>query len=208
MLEVLRAPSRYDAAPSSAAARHLIKTKSCGDFVIVTNSLGRMVDVYTDRDSMFTLPRRKGESQQERQAADRLTQLGRRLRELGIGRLLGFAKHVARDASFADLGLGEVLVFTPDNCFGLLSGGTFAVVGLAECSGTAPDSPHAPCRFLVSSRPNCPKCEKEIDNCIFVQARGGQVYLVDDLEAGTAAKRAARGFEATFPEARGLTNLN
>jgi hypothetical protein len=49
---------------------------------------GRMLDVYTDRDSMFTLPRRKGESQQERQAADRLTQLGRSLRELGIGSIL------------------------------------------------------------------------------------------------------------------------
>src|SRR5258708_31276201 len=49
---------------------------------------GRMLDVYTDRDSMFTLPRRKGESQQERQAADGLTQLGRSLRELGIGSIL------------------------------------------------------------------------------------------------------------------------
>jgi hypothetical protein len=49
---------------------------------------GRMVDVYTDRDSMFTLPRRKAESQQERQTADRLTQLGRSLRELGIGSIL------------------------------------------------------------------------------------------------------------------------
>ena len=49
---------------------------------------GRMVDVYTDRDSMFTLPRRKGETEQKRQAADRLTQLGRSLRELGIGSIL------------------------------------------------------------------------------------------------------------------------
>jgi hypothetical protein len=49
---------------------------------------GRMVDVYTARDSMFTLPRRKGESQQEREAADRLTQMGRSLRELGIGSIL------------------------------------------------------------------------------------------------------------------------
>jgi hypothetical protein len=49
---------------------------------------GRMVDVYTDRDSMFTVPRRKGESEQERQGADRLTQLGRSLRELGIGSIL------------------------------------------------------------------------------------------------------------------------
>jgi len=36
----------------------------------------------------LSLPRRKGESQQERQAADRLTQLGRSLRELGIGSIL------------------------------------------------------------------------------------------------------------------------
>ncbi len=49
---------------------------------------GRMVDVYTDRDSMFTVPRRQGESDQDRQAADRLTQLGRSLRELGIGSIL------------------------------------------------------------------------------------------------------------------------
>src|ERR1700730_4227363 len=49
---------------------------------------GRMVDVYTDRDAMFTVARRKGESEQERQAADRLTQLGRGLRELGIGSIL------------------------------------------------------------------------------------------------------------------------
>lgn len=49
---------------------------------------GRMVDVYTDRDSMFTVPRRKGESEQDRQAADRLTQLGRSLREMGIGSIL------------------------------------------------------------------------------------------------------------------------
>jgi hypothetical protein len=42
---------------------------------------GRMVDVHTDRDSMFTVPRRKGESEQERQTADRLTQLGCSLSE-------------------------------------------------------------------------------------------------------------------------------
>jgi transposase len=46
---------------------------------------GRMVDVYTDRDSMFTVAPRKGESEPERIAADRLTQIGRGLRELGIG---------------------------------------------------------------------------------------------------------------------------
>lgn len=49
---------------------------------------GRMVDVYTDRDSMFAVPRRPGESQEKQREADRLTQLGRALRELGIGSIL------------------------------------------------------------------------------------------------------------------------
>jgi hypothetical protein len=46
---------------------------------------GRMVDVYTDRAAMFMVTPRAGESAHERQQADRLTQLGRGLRELGIG---------------------------------------------------------------------------------------------------------------------------
>ena len=46
---------------------------------------GRMVDVYTDRASLFTVTPRPGESQAERIQADRLTQIGRALRELGIG---------------------------------------------------------------------------------------------------------------------------
>src|ERR1039458_1521276 len=46
---------------------------------------GRMMDVYTDRDSMFTVPPREGESKDKQREADRLTQLGRALRELGIG---------------------------------------------------------------------------------------------------------------------------
>ncbi len=49
---------------------------------------GRMVDVYTDRDSMFTVPPRAGESKAQQSEADRLTQLGRALRELGIGYIL------------------------------------------------------------------------------------------------------------------------
>ena len=49
---------------------------------------GRMVDVYTDRDSMFTVPPRPGESKEQQREADRLTQLGRALRELGIGSIL------------------------------------------------------------------------------------------------------------------------
>lgn len=45
----------------------------------------RMVDVSTDRDSMFSVAPRVGESAQDRRAADRQTQIGRGLRELGIG---------------------------------------------------------------------------------------------------------------------------
>jgi len=52
---------------------------------------GRMVDVYTDRDSMFTVPPRPGESQDQQREADRLTQLGRALRELGIGCILAYS---------------------------------------------------------------------------------------------------------------------
>ena len=46
---------------------------------------GRIMDVYTDRDSMFTAARRKGENEQAGREVDRLTQLGRSLRGLGIG---------------------------------------------------------------------------------------------------------------------------
>jgi transposase len=52
---------------------------------------GRMVDVYTDRDSMFTVPPRAGQSQDDQRQADRLTQLGRALRELGIGSILAYS---------------------------------------------------------------------------------------------------------------------
>ena len=52
---------------------------------------GRMVDVYTDRDSMFAVPPRPGESKDEQRQADRVTQLGRALRELGIGSILAYS---------------------------------------------------------------------------------------------------------------------
>ncbi len=52
---------------------------------------GRMVEVYTDRDSMFTVPLRTKESEQQRVAADRVTQMGRALRELGIGSILALS---------------------------------------------------------------------------------------------------------------------
>jgi hypothetical protein len=52
---------------------------------------GRMVDVYTDHHSMFAVTPKARESEQQRQAADRLTQLGRALRELGIGWIGAFS---------------------------------------------------------------------------------------------------------------------
>lgn len=52
---------------------------------------GRMVDTYTDRDSMFMVPRRAGETEQQWRAADRLTQIGRALRELGIGWIAAYS---------------------------------------------------------------------------------------------------------------------
>jgi biotin operon repressor len=52
---------------------------------------GRMAEVYTDRDSMFEVAPRKGESAQERLAADRVTQIGRGLRELGIGWIAAYS---------------------------------------------------------------------------------------------------------------------
>jgi len=52
---------------------------------------GRMMDVYTDRDSMFAVPPRAGESNQQQREADRLTQLGRALRDLGIGSILAYS---------------------------------------------------------------------------------------------------------------------
>jgi len=88
---------------------------------------GRMVDVYTDRDSMFTVARRKGESEQERQAADRLTQLGRSLRELGIGSILAYSPQAkgrversfltAQDRLVKQLRLAKVCTLEDANAF-------------------------------------------------------------------------------------------
>ena len=52
---------------------------------------GRMVDYYTDRDSMFAVAPRPGESKEQQRAADRLTQIGRALRELGIGWIAAYS---------------------------------------------------------------------------------------------------------------------
>jgi hypothetical protein len=51
---------------------------------------GRMVDVYTDRDSMFAVAPGR-ESADQRAEKDRLTQIGRGLRELGIGWIAAYS---------------------------------------------------------------------------------------------------------------------
>src|SRR3954467_1576669 len=61
---------------------------------------GRMVDVYTDRASMFTVTPRPGESKGQQRAADRLTQLGRAMRELGIGSILAYSPQAKAYASY------------------------------------------------------------------------------------------------------------
>jgi hypothetical protein len=52
---------------------------------------GRMVDVYTDHHSMFAVTPKSKESRKEGEEADRLTQLGRALRELGVGWIGAFS---------------------------------------------------------------------------------------------------------------------
>jgi DNA-binding MarR family transcriptional regulator len=52
---------------------------------------GRPIDVYTDRASMFTVAARAGETDEQRLKSDRLTQIGRALRELGIGWIAAYS---------------------------------------------------------------------------------------------------------------------
>ncbi len=88
---------------------------------------GRMVDVYTDRDSMFAVPPRPGESRDQRRAADRLTQLGRALRELGIGSILALSPQAkgrvergfrtAQDRLVKQLRLAKICTIEAANAF-------------------------------------------------------------------------------------------
>jgi hypothetical protein len=88
---------------------------------------GRMVDVYTDRDSMFQVAPRAGENEQERVAADRLTQIGRGLRELGIGWIAAYSPQAkgriersfltAQDRLVKDLRLAKVSTMEAANAF-------------------------------------------------------------------------------------------
>ena len=52
---------------------------------------GRPVEVYTDRHAMFAVTPRAGENEQQRRQDDRLTQIGRALRELGIGWIAAYS---------------------------------------------------------------------------------------------------------------------
>jgi hypothetical protein len=52
---------------------------------------GRPVEVYTDRHTMFAAPPRAGESERQRREDDRLTQIGRALREIGIGWIAAYS---------------------------------------------------------------------------------------------------------------------
>jgi hypothetical protein len=75
---------------------------------------GRMVDVYTDRDSMFTVAPRLKETEQQRREADRLTQLGRALRELGIGSILAYSP---QDRLVKHLRLAKIATLSDANKF-------------------------------------------------------------------------------------------
>ena len=88
---------------------------------------GRMVDVYTDRDSMFSVSPRRGEGKEEQRQADRLTQLGRALRELGIGSILAYSPQAkgriersfltAQDRLVKQLRLAKVVTLEAANAF-------------------------------------------------------------------------------------------
>jgi transposase len=88
---------------------------------------GRMVDVYTDRDSMFAVPPRPGESHDQQREADRLTQLGRALRELGIGSILALSPQAkgrversfrtAQDRLVKQLRLAKIATLPAANAF-------------------------------------------------------------------------------------------
>jgi transposase len=88
---------------------------------------GRMVDVYTDRHSMFTVPPQPGENRDQQRAADRLTQLGRALRQLGIGSILALSPQAkgriersfrtAQDRLVKDLRLARISTMEAANAF-------------------------------------------------------------------------------------------
>ena len=94
-----RGPVRYlvrmiDDATSWSWGRFVERDSTAYNMAVLWEYLehnGRMVEVYTDRDSMFAVPARPRETQAERIQADRLTQIGRALRELGIGWIAAYS---------------------------------------------------------------------------------------------------------------------
>lgn len=88
---------------------------------------GRMEEVYTDRDSMFVAAPRKGETPAERKGQDRLTQLGRALRDLGITWIAAYSPEAkgriersfltAQDRLVKDLRLAKVRTLADANEF-------------------------------------------------------------------------------------------
>src|SRR5712691_869144 len=88
---------------------------------------GRMLDVYTDRDSMFAVPPKPGQSAEQQREADRLTQLGRALRELGIGSILALSPQAkgrversfrtAQDRLVKQLRLAKIATMEAANAF-------------------------------------------------------------------------------------------
>ena len=94
-----RGPVRYlvrliDDATSWSGGRFVERDATPFNMAVLWEYLekhGRMVDVYTDRDSMFAVAVRPGETPDQQRQADRLTQLGRALRELGIGSILALS---------------------------------------------------------------------------------------------------------------------
>ena len=130
-----RGPVRYlvrmiDDATSWSWGRFVERDATAQNMAVLWEYLeknGRMVDVYTDRDSMFTVPPRSGESPEQQRQADRLTQLGRALRELGIGSILAYSPQAkgriersfltAQDRLIKHLRLAKVSTMEAANAF-------------------------------------------------------------------------------------------
>jgi hypothetical protein len=76
---------------------------------------------------MFAVRPRPGENREQQRAADRLTQLGRALRQLGIGSILALSPQAkgriersfrtAQDRLVKDLRLAKVSTWKPPTCF-------------------------------------------------------------------------------------------
>ena len=130
-----RGPVRYlvrliDDAPSWSWGRFVESDATPQNMAVLWEYLeknGRMVDVYTDRDSMFSVSPRPGESKDEQRKADRLTQLGRALRELGIGSILAYSPQAkgriersfltAQDRLVKQLRLAKIVTLEAANAF-------------------------------------------------------------------------------------------